>query len=141
MKQALDAEAVPSSKKRKVDYASYQKWQRDLDRGYKTVLWLDCFMEKESGKTLVVQLKCKVCSQFESKIRGRKNFSSKWIEGADSVRLSNVRDHAQCDQHTHAMHLLNKNSQSRMGLSQQPLILSMNYCLDCTICTRNPLKM
>ena len=92
MKRALDAEAVPSSKKRKVDYATYQKWQRDLDRDYKSVSWLDCFKEKESWKTLVVQLKCKVCSQFESKIRGRKNFSSKWIEGADSLRLSNVRE-------------------------------------------------
>ena len=30
--------------------------------------------------------------------------------------MSNVRDHAQCDQHTHAMHLLNKHQADKAGL-------------------------
>ena len=49
--------------------------------------------------------RCKVCKE---RISCRKNFSSKWIIGADSVRVSNVRDHAQNDQHTHVMCLLEK---------------------------------
>ena len=53
-------------------------------------------------------MKCKVCSEFEHNIKGRKNFSDKWIVGADSVRISNVRDHAKNDQHGHAMALLRK---------------------------------
>ena len=109
MKRACDVEASSSgssAKKRKVDYATFEKWKRELDRDCQTVSWLDCCKEKSGGKNVVVKLKCKVCTAFKSKIEGRKNFSSKWIEGADSVRLSNVRDHAQNDQHTHAMHLL-----------------------------------
>ena len=104
MKRSQDESATCSTtKKRRVDYATFQKWQRDLDREYQTMTWLDCSSEKERGKKVVVQLKCKVCSGFVEKIRGRKNFSEKWIVGADSVRVSNVRDHAQNDQHTHTV--------------------------------------
>ena len=60
------------------------------------------------GRILVFKLLCKVCTQFEEKIKSRKNISSKWIGGADPVRISNVRDHANNDQHTHAMSLLKK---------------------------------
>ena len=52
------------------------------------------------------QTTCKICTQFEEKIKSRKNFSSKSITGADSVRISNVCDHVRNDQHTHAMSLL-----------------------------------
>ena len=103
-------------KKRRIDYATFQKWQRDLDREYQTMSWLDCSSEKERGKKVVTQLKCKVCSEFVERIRGRKNFSDKWIVGADSVRVSNVRDHAQNDQHTHAMSLLKKHRAESAGL-------------------------
>ena len=102
MKRSQDESGTCSTiKKRHVDYATFQKWQRYLDREYQTMTWLDYSSEKEQGKKVVVQLKCKVWSDFVEKIRGRKNFSEKWIVGADSVRLSNVRDHAQNDQHTH----------------------------------------
>ena len=70
--------------------------------------WLDCETVTEGGKRVVKKLKCKVCSRFADKISGRRNFSNKWIVGAESVRTSNVRDHAQNDQHKHAMSLLNK---------------------------------
>ena len=62
----------------------------------------------ESGKKVVFKLLCKVCKQLEEKIKSRKNFSSKWIGGADLVRISDVRDHAHNDQHTYAMSLLKK---------------------------------
>ena len=42
----------------------------------------------ESGKKVVFKLLCKVCTQFEEKIKSRKNFSSKWIGGVDLVRIS-----------------------------------------------------
>ena len=70
--------------------------------------WLKYNCAVESGKKVVFKLLCKVCTQFEEKIKSRKNFSSKWIGGADLVRISNVRDHAHNDQHTHAMSLLKK---------------------------------
>ena len=47
---------------------------------------------------------------------GRRNFSDRWIGGADSVRTSDVKDHAQSDQHTHAMLLLKKEQRRAAGL-------------------------
>ena len=122
-----------ATKKRRVDYATFQKWQRDLDREYQTMSWLDSSSEKECGKKVVTQLKCKVCSDFVERIRGRKNFSDKWIVGADSLRVSNVRDHAQNDQHTHAMSLLKKQRAESAGLgpsSYAPIAQAFNKLSD-----------
>ena len=55
-------------KKRRVDYGTFQKWRKDLDRECLTVSWLDF-------PAVVSKLKCKVCSKFEHNIKGRKNFS------------------------------------------------------------------
>ena len=91
MKRVHSDEASSSAtKKRRVDCATYEKWQRDLDHEYQTTSWLDCSSEKHSGKTVVAKLKCKICSEFESRIQRRKNFSSKWIDGAESMRVSNA---------------------------------------------------
>ena len=62
----------------------------------------------EGAEKVVEKLKCKVCAQFAERIRGRRNFSEKWIVGANSVCTSNLRDHARNDQHAHTMSLLNK---------------------------------
>ena len=86
------------------------------DREHKTLSWLKCDSSVESGKKVVFKLLCKVCTQFEEKIKSRKNISSKWIAGADLVRISNVRDHARNDQHTHAMSLLKKQRALSAGL-------------------------
>ena len=43
---------------------------------------------------------------------GRRNYSDKWISGAESVQNSNIRDHSTSDQHKHAMLLL-KRAQAR----------------------------
>ena len=74
--------------------------------------WLDCNAEKEGAKK-VDRLKCKVCTEFVDKIRGRKNFGELRV---DSVRISNVRDHAQNNQHAHAMSLLKKQRSQSAGL-------------------------
>ena len=42
------------------------------------------------------------------KLKGRRNFSERWITGAESVCNSNIRDHAQSDQHECAMDLLKR---------------------------------
>ena len=65
---------------------------------------------------MVHKLKCKACTEFVDRIRGSRNFSDKWIVGADSVRLSNVRDHAQNNQHMRSMSLLRKRSAESAGL-------------------------
>ena len=113
---SVEVKSAQCSKKRVVTYGTFQRWQRDYDKEFKTMTWLDCKARMNGGKKIVDKLKCKVCSKFESKIEGRKNFSNKWILGADSVRASNVQDHAQNDQHAHAMILLEKEHAVEKGL-------------------------
>ena len=75
-----------------------------------------CDTEKEGAKKVVTKLKCKVCAEFVEKIKGRKNFSDRWIVGAYSVTISNVRDHTKSDQHSHALALLKKQRSQSAGL-------------------------
>jgi len=74
-----------------------------MDREYSTISWLDCETQVSARKKVVTKLRCSVCSKFKDRIATRRNFSNRWIEGADSMRTSNIRDHARADQHVHAM--------------------------------------
>lgn len=78
--------------------------------------WLDCQVHGVGTKRTVTKLACKVCRKFESKISGRRNYSEKWVVGAKSVQTSNIKDHAQTDQHKHAMMLLKKEYAQSSGL-------------------------
>ena len=121
------------AKKRRVEYATFQKWQRELDRECQTMSWLLCTSEMDGGKKVVSQLKCKVCIDFADRIRLSKNFSDKWIVGANSVRISNVCDHAQSDQHGHAMLLMRKQQSKAAGLPPQsyaPIAQALNKLMD-----------
>ena len=121
MKRASSSASEQTPKKRKVAVATYRKWREDFDKELKTVSWLDCDSEIESGKTLVKRLKCSVCTRFRSRIMHRRNFSDRWIVGADSVRTSNIRDHAHSEQHDHAMSLLKQESAKAEGKSCSPM--------------------
>ena len=92
-------------KRRMVSYSTFQKWQTELDKDCKTISWLEC---DKSSTGMVTKLKCGVCIKFQSSIERRRNYSDKWITGADSLCTSNIRDHAKTDQDKHAMMLLKK---------------------------------
>ena len=77
-----------------------------------TLSWLDCNLIGKKGKRTVNRLNCKVCLKYKSRIESMRNYCEKWIVGADSVRTSNVRDHARSDQHQYAMSLHCKESGS-----------------------------
>ena len=47
----------------------------------------------------MTKLRCSVCTKLKMKLKGWRNFSERWITGAESVHNSNIRDHAQSDQH------------------------------------------
>ena len=53
------------------------------------------------------KLKCGVCIKFQSSIERRRNYSDKWITGADSICTSNIKDHVKTE-HKHTMILLKK---------------------------------
>ena len=95
--------------------------------------WLFCTSEMDIGKKVVSQLKCKVCIDFDDRIRLSKYLSDIWIVGADSVRISNVCDHAQSDQHGHAMLLLRKQQAKSAGFPPQsyaPIAQALNKVTD-----------
>ena len=79
-----------------------------MDKECQTVTWLDCDTEVQTSKRFVTKLRCSTCTTFKTGIVSWRNFSERWIAGADSIRNSNIRDHAQSDQHVHAMSLLKR---------------------------------
>ena len=120
------------AQKRAVTYETFKKWRTELDREYQTMSWLNCDTVSEGGKKAVKRLRCSVCSTFKVSIGGERNFSEQWIVGADSVRASNVKDHAQSDQHTHAMMLLKRSKeelQAWRSLHMPPLHRHCRSCL------------
>lgn len=108
------------SKKSSVKPETVQKWVTRFDKEFQTFSCLDYSTEKEKGINVVTQLKCKVCKKYKKRITGCRNFSDKWVVGANSVKTSNVREHAMSDQHVHAMNLQNKEFARSEGKSLVP---------------------
>ena len=102
------SESLPEAKRRRVSYATFSKWKVDHDRQWQTLTWLGCISALEQGKKLASALCCEICTKYHDRIKGRKNFNEKWITGAESLRSSNVLDHARSEQHKHSMMLLKK---------------------------------
>ena len=98
----------PETRKEKVTYTNFLKWRKDFDRNYHSVSWLECETETVGGKRTVSCLKCTVCRKFKDAIRHRRNFNEHWVTGANTMKTSNIRDHAQSEQHVYAMALLAK---------------------------------
>ena len=77
MKRALsssDEASTSEAKKRKVTYATYQKWKSELDRDCQTVSWPDCESKVVAGKRIVSKLRCSTCAKFKAKIASRRHF-------------------------------------------------------------------
>ena len=86
-----------------------------------------------AGKRIVSKSRCSTCAKFKAKIVSRRNFSDRWIVGTDSVRTSNIRDHARADQHTHAINLLKKEQAEASGsgsCSFAPIARALSHLLD-----------
>ena len=113
----VQEQSAPSAKQ-SVSHSTLLKWQGEIDKEIQTLLWLDCEAKNEHSKKVVTKRKCKVCVKFQPKIAGRRNYSDKWIVGADSLGTSNIKDHAHTDQQYHAMLLLKEQSRS-VGLGPQ----------------------
>ena len=94
-----------------------------------------------AGKRIVSKLRCSTCAKFKVKIASRRNFSDQWIVGADSVRSSNIRDHASADQHTHALNLLKKEQAEASGRIAQGINLDTSLKNCPTIFEKWPIKI
>ena len=121
-----DAFAV---KKRIIAHSTFEKWKRHFDCEFKTVTWLACESTVEGGAKVVTKLKCTVCSRFHSSILYMRNFSDKWITGVDSIRTSNIWDHATSEQHSHAMTMLSREQATASGhsvMADGPIVVAFN---------------
>ena len=87
MKRAssLGEASAPEAKKRKVAYATFKKWKAEMDKECQTVTWLDCDTEVQASKRFVTKLRCSTCIKFKMGIVSWRNFSERWIAGADSI--------------------------------------------------------
>ena len=118
-----------NAKRRSVSLATYHKWKTEMDQECSTLSWLDCETSGAGPRKTVVKLRCKVCIKYQLSIESRRNYSDKWILGADSIRNSNIRNHARSDQHAHAMLLLRKSQAQSKGLdasSYAPIAKALN---------------
>jgi len=58
-----------------------------------------------------------------------RNFSDKWINGVDSIRTSNIRDHAISEQHSPAMTMLSREQATASGrsvMADGPIVMAFN---------------
>ena len=127
--RSCNTSGTSQEKKRKVAYTTFEKWRRDFDCEFETVSWLECESAVEGGTKVVRKLKCSVCNKFRLRIIHKRNFSDRWITGADSIRTSNIRDHATSEQHGHAMSLLSKEQAVSMGqstIADAPIVVVLN---------------
>ena len=97
------ARPQPRKRRRSVKWACQRAKSGSVNSIASTsLLWLRCDKD-EANRSLVATLYCKVCRQFEDRIRGMRNFSSAWVTGTTNHRTSNVLDHAKSDQHIASM--------------------------------------
>ena len=80
------------------------------------------------------KLKCRICTKHSNRITvRRRNVSDKWIVGADCVKTTNIRDHANSDQHIHAMNLERRDQTQAQGLGAAvyaPIVQSLQTLPD-----------
>ena len=81
-------EAEPPSK-RSVEFKTFLKWKQEVDKECLTISWLECdAMVSSTGKKVVKKLQCRVCSKFEKRLCSKRNYSSRWVTGATSFKVS-----------------------------------------------------
>ena len=76
------------------------KWEKSLE----------CELEKIIESRKVVEIKCKDCIQFESRIKNIKGFNKSWIDGTGSVKKDSLEKHLSGEPHKYAKSLLMKKS-------------------------------
>ena len=94
-----------SAKRRSTTATTVERWKFENDRELQTSVWLKYEM---ADRQHVSTLSCSVCTQFQSKLRGMRNFNPAYIEGSKNIRASSFKEHAASDMHSRAMLLLKR---------------------------------
>ena len=84
--EGIDELEESEVKRRTVSHSTFLKWQKELDKEFKTLTWLQC----EVGGKNVTALKCSTCATFEKNITGRRNFSDKSATSKTTRVLTNT---------------------------------------------------
>ena len=95
----------PPQKKRCVAIRTVQNWISSCDRELNTALWLKY---EKYDRDHVASINCSICTTFDEKIRGSRNYNDAFIVGSTNLHTSSFRDHAKTDMHQRAMILFRK---------------------------------
>jgi hypothetical protein len=89
--------------------------------------WLDCDTKNEQGKIVVICLKCVICTKYKEVLKTWRHFSNNCIDGAKTMKTSNIRDHASSNQHNHAMAAFNHRLYSKKALEMHYKTLLLRH--------------
>ena len=95
----------PPTKKRAVSKHTAEKWVKEFDKTLNSSVWLRF---EVADRDHVVSLSCAVCSQFQSKLVGMRNYRASFVDSTSNVKTSSFKEHASTDMHVRAMHLFKK---------------------------------
>ena len=115
---------------RQVTKATFDKWQRDNDRDYQTLVWLRCELERDNVH--VAFLFCDVCKRYKDNIISMRNFQMTWITGTTNQKISVVMEHASSEVHKVAMGRFKSISAKSKGKSLFSVIGRSLTTLDAT---------
>ena len=107
---STSAASLPSGSKkppRTLKISTCNKWVHENDKDLSTTVWLR-YNTRSDMPQVVDTLKCRVCTQFEDKIYGCKNFTAASITGSQNLKTSSSKDHSASDMHVQAMALFQK---------------------------------
>ncbi len=90
------SEREPPPKKRCVAIRTVQKWIRDRDIELGTALWLKY---EKYDREHVAFINCSICTTFDEKIRGSRNYSDTFVVCSTNLRTSSFRVHAKTEMH------------------------------------------
>lgn len=99
------SDRAPDSKRRIVTARTVEKWKLENDKALSTTTWLTY---KMADRDNVESLACSVCTRYNDRLKGMRNYTRAYIDGMTNLRTSSFKDHASSDMHTRAMTLFKK---------------------------------
>ena len=97
--EPCSSNGTQTTKKRTVSKWTAEKWVKEFDKDLNT---------ETADHDHVVSLSCALCTQFQDKLVGMRNYRTSFIDGTSNVRTSSFKEHATTDMHVRAMHLFRK---------------------------------